>query len=57
VKAKKPRPDDPEPESRPPGDFTDEEHAQDTARFLAEVKRMAERRAHADDQRETWERG
>jgi hypothetical protein len=34
----------------------DEELAEDTARFLAEVKRMAERRARADTERESWDR-
>jgi hypothetical protein len=34
----------------------DEKLATDTARFLAEVKRLAKRRAQADAQRENWER-
>lgn len=34
----------------------DEKLATDTARFLAEVKRLAERRAQADADREGWAR-
>jgi hypothetical protein len=56
VETKKPKPDDPEPERRPPGDFMDEKLADDTARFLAEAKRMAKRRTRADDARKGWDR-
>jgi hypothetical protein len=34
----------------------DEKLADDTARFLAEAKRMAKRRARADDARKGWDR-
>lgn len=40
---------------RPPGHFMDERLADDTARFLAEVKRLAERRRRPDD-RDGWAR-
>lgn len=42
-----------EPE-RPPGHFMEEQFADDTARFLAEVKRLAERRRRGRDKPETW---
>lgn len=41
--------------NRPPGHFMDEQLAHDTARFLAEVKRLAERRSGEQDEPETWE--
>ena len=44
---KKKRDDEPEPD-RPPGDFMEEQFADDTARFLAEVKRLADRRKRRD---------
>jgi hypothetical protein len=56
VEHNKPKPDDPDPARRPPGDFMDEKLASDTARFLAEVKRLAERRTRADAEREGWDR-
>jgi hypothetical protein len=34
----------------------DEKLADDTARFLAEAKRMAKRRARVDDPRKGWDR-
>jgi hypothetical protein len=39
---------------RPPGDFMEEQHADDTARFIEEVKRIAERRKRGRDEPETW---
>jgi hypothetical protein len=42
--------------ARPPGQFMDERLAHDTARFIAEAKRMAERRARADAERGSWQR-
>ena len=41
--------------NRPPGHFMEEQYADDTARFLAEVKRLAERRRRGDEP-ETWAR-
>ena len=35
-------------EERPPGHFMEEQHADDTARFIAEVKRIAARRGRPD---------
>lgn len=54
VKAREQK-DNAEP-ARPPGQFMDERLAHDTARFIAEAKRMAERRARADAQRDGWQR-
>jgi hypothetical protein len=51
-----PQPHDLRPPDRPPGEFMDERLAEDTARFLADAKRIAERRAHADAERASWER-
>jgi len=39
---------------RPPGQFMDERLADDTARFLAEVKRLADRRREQPDEPESW---
>jgi hypothetical protein len=39
---------------RPPGQFMDEQLADDTARFLAEVKRLAKRRREQPDEPESW---
>ena len=35
-------------EERPPGHFMEEQHADDTARFIAEVKRLAARRGQPE---------
>jgi hypothetical protein len=35
-------------QDRPPGHFMEEQHADDTARFIAEVKRLAARRGRQD---------
>ena len=51
-----PERDEHDDEERPPGHFMDERLAEDTARFLAEVKRLAARRAHADAERGSWSR-
>jgi hypothetical protein len=56
VEPKKPKPDDSQPSGRPPGDFMDDKLADDTARFIAEAKRRAERRTRADAEREGWDR-
>jgi hypothetical protein len=56
VQPKKPNPDDSQPAERPPGHFMDEKLAHDTARFIAEAKRMAERRARADTAHNRWDR-
>lgn len=56
MQPKKPNPDDSQPAERPPGHFMDEKLAHDTARFIAEAKRMAERRARADTAHNRWDR-
>jgi hypothetical protein len=56
VQPKKPDPADSQPAERPPGHFMDEKLADDTARFIAEAKRMAERRARADTEHNRWDR-
>jgi hypothetical protein len=57
VEAKQPKPEDSERPGRPPGHFMDDKLADDTARFIAEAKRRAERRARGDAERERWDRG
>jgi hypothetical protein len=57
VEPKKPKRDDTQPLGRPPGHFMDDKLAHDTARFIAEAKRRAERQTHAEAEREGWTRG
>jgi hypothetical protein len=56
VEQREPEADEPDEPERPPGHFMDEQLAEDTARFLAEVKRLAARRANADAKRGDWSR-